>query len=299
MRSLARRMAAGEKPAVLLATSIWCHDAFAGLGIPRALDAQNVDGRAIAERFGHTHPFTRLVRATERRVVRESKLVFCCSDIDAELFGRDYGVPAGKLRVAPNGVRPPPPGVRDPAAERMAAELAGKSILFFMGKLDYAPNVEALAYIAEILLPGLERRLPGRFACLVAGGPRPPAGIRHPLLRFVGQVPEVAPWIGIADLCLAPVFSGSGTRLKVLEYLAAGKPVVATAKAAEGLAVENGRELRLAEKPEFAEAVLRLAQDPSGAQAMATRGLQLVQSAYSWDRTAETWRNGLAPFLHR
>lgn len=298
-RRIARRMAAGEEPAVLLATSIWCHDAFAGLGIPRVLDAQNVDGRAIAERFGPAHPFTRLVRATERRVVRESELVFCCSDIDAELFGRDYGVPAGKLRVAPNGVRPPPPGVRDPAAERMAAELAGKFILFFMGKLDYAPNVEALGFIANALLPELERRMPGRFACLVTGGPRLPDGIRHPLLHYAGQVPEVAPWIGIADLCLAPVFSGSGTRLKVLECLAAGKPVVATAKAAEGLAVENGRELCLAEKPEFAEAVLRLEQDPAGAQAMAERGLRLVQSAYSWDRTAETWRNGLAPFLHR
>lgn len=298
-RRIVRRMAAEKSPAVLLSTSIWCHDAFSGLGIPRVLDAQNVDGRTIAKRFGAGHPFTWMVRATERRVVRESELVFCCSDIDAELFGRDYGVPAAKLRVAPNGAGSLSSGPRDPAAEQMAQELAGKFILFFMGKLDYAPNVEALGFIANILLPELERKRPGRFACVVTGGPRLPNGVRHPLLRYAGQVPEIAPWISIADLCLAPVFSGSGTRLKVLECLAASKPVVATAKAAEGLAVENDRELRLAEKPEFAEAVLLLEQDPAGAQAMATRGLQLVQSTYSWDRTAEIWRSGLAPFLHR
>ena len=297
-RRLARRAAAEQSPSVLLATSIWCHDAFSGLSIPRALDAQNVDGRAIEERFGRAHPFTRLVRAQERRVVREAARIFCCSETDAELFGRDYGVPEDKIRVAPNGVRPARPDVRDSAAERMAGELAGCCVLFFMGKLDYSPNEEALAFLAGTLLPELERRLPGRFACLVAGGPRLPDGVRHPRLRYLGQVPEIAPWLRIADICLAPVFSGSGTRLKVLEYLAAGKPVVATAKAVEGLAVADGREIRLAEKPEFAEAVCGLAQDAAGAQAMADRGRRCVQADYSWERAAEAWRNGLAPLLH-
>ena len=296
-RRMARRVAAAQAPKVLLATSIWCHDAYAGLGIPRALDAQNVDGRAIAERFGPAHPFTRLVRAQERRVAHQAERIFCCSGTDAELFCRDYGVPEAKIRVAPNGVRPPRTGVRDPAAERLAAERAGRCLLLFMGKLDYAPNEEALAFIAKDLLPELERRMPGRFLCLVCGGPRMPAGVHHPALRHLGQVPDVAPWLDLADVCLAPVFSGSGTRLKVLEYLAAGKPVVATAKAAEGLGVADGRELRLAEKPDFAAAVCGLAQETGAARAMAERGRQLAQTGYSWERSAEIWRAGLAPFL--
>jgi glycosyltransferase involved in cell wall biosynthesis len=134
---------------------------------------------------------------------------------------------------------------------------------------------------------------------VVTGGPRLPDGIRHPLLRYPGQVPYVAPWLRVADICLAPVFSGSGTRLEVLEYLAAGKPVVATAKAVEGLTVENGRELALSEKPDFADAVCRLAQDVLGSKNMAERGRRLVEASYSWERTAEIWRNGLAPFLSR
>lgn len=296
-RRTARQTAATQTPQVLLATSIWCHDAYSGLGIPRVLDAQNVDGHAIAERFGPGHPFTRLVRAQERRVTRQVERIFCCSDTDAELFRRDYGIPADKILVAPNGVRPSPAGLRDPQAEHWAGERAGRCYLFFMGKLDYAPNQEALAFIANDLLPELERHLPGRFLCLVSGGPRMPSGIRHPLLHYVGQVPEIAPWLALADICLAPVFSGSGTRLKVLEYLAAGKPVVATAKAAEGLAVADGRELCLAEKPDFAAAVQRLAHEPVPAGDMAERGRQLVQRDYSWERTARIWRDGLAPFL--
>lgn len=296
-RRHARRIAATHTPRVLLATSIWCHDAFAGLGIPRILDAQNVDGRAIAERFGAGHPFTRLVRAQERRVTRQAERIFCCSDTDAEWFRRDYDIPAAKICVAPNGVRPPPTGRRDAQAEQWARERAGRCILFFMGKLDYSPNQEALAFIANELLPELERQRPGMFLCLVSGGPQMPSGISHPLLHHVGQVPEIAPWLALADICLAPVFSGSGTRLKVLEYLAAGKPVVATAKAAEGLAITDGRELCLAEKPDFATMVQRLAQESERAGEMAERGRQLVQRDYSWERTAQIWREGLAPFL--
>ena len=296
-RRIARQTAATHTPQVLLATSIWCHDAFADLGIPRVLDAQNVDGRAIAERFGSSHPFTRLVRAQERRVTRQVERIFCCSATDAEGFRRDYGVPEDKICVAPNGVRPPPTGLRDAQAEQWARERAGRCILFFMGKLDYSPNQEALAFIANELLPELERRLPGRFLCLVSGGPQMPSGIRHPLLHYVGQVPEIAPWLALADICLAPVFSGSGTRLKVLEYLAATKSVVATAKAAEGLAIADGRELCLAEKSDFAATVQRLAQESERARDMAERGRQLVQRDYSWERTAQIWRDGLVPFL--
>lgn len=296
-RRVARRVAAAQAPKVLLATSIWCHDSFAGLGIPRALDAQNVDGRAIAERYGLNHPFTHLVRAQERRVVRQVECLFCCSETDAEIFRCDYGVPDAKIRVAPNGVRPPRTSVRDPAAERLAAERAGRCFLLFMGKLDYAPNEEALGFISKDFLPELERRMPGRFLCLVCGGPEMPAGVHHPALRFLGQVPDVTPWLELADVCLAPVFSGSGTRLKVLEYLSAGKPVVATAKAAEGLNTADGRELRLAEKPDFAAAVCGLVQDAAGARAMAERGRQLAQTGFSWERTADVWRAGLAPFL--
>lgn len=296
-RRAARQTALEEKPAVLVNTSIWCHHVYAGLGIPRVLDAQNVDGRAIAERYGRHHPFTYRVRTVERRVVHESDLVFCCSELDAEHFAADYALPATKLRVAPNGIWLAEPGAEDPAAQEMARQLAGKHILFFMGKLDYAPNIEALAFLTNHLLPELECRRPGKFACVITGGPSLPDGIFHPHLHYAGQVPDVGPWMAMADICLAPIFSGSGTRLKILEYFAAGKTVVATAKAAEGIAAGHDRELVLAGKNDVASAVLQLADDPDRAKVLAERGRQLAEDAYSWERTAAIWREGLVPFL--
>ncbi|MDR0993342.1 MAG: glycosyltransferase family 4 protein [Verrucomicrobiota bacterium] len=296
-RRAARQAARRLRPDVLLNASIWCHDAFSGLKIPRVLDAQNVDALAIAGRFGSTHPFTQLVRRKERQACLESEQIFCCSQTDAEAFQREYGLPESKLTVAPNGVRLPEQPAEDPLANQTAAELAGQIKLFFMGKLDYAPNEEALAFLAEFLLPELERRLPGKVVCLVSGGPGLPAGVWHPALRYIGRVPDVAPWLALADVCLAPVFSGSGTRLKVLEYFAAGKPVVATAKAVEGLDVQDGREFRLAERNHFAEVLLHLLHSLPQASEMAARARQLVQARYSWDQTARIWQAGLAPFL--
>jgi len=296
-RRAARRTVAQYPPQVIIETSIWCHDAFSGCRVPRVLDAQNVDGRTMEERFGRRHYFTRLVRAQERRTVQEVAHVFCCSDIDAEFFCRDYALPDHRVTVAPNGVHLERSPIDDPETAKVRRELDGRCILFFMGKLDYTPNIEALNFIARTVLPELERRMPGRFVCLVSGGPRWPGCAMHPGLRYLGQVPHVAPWIALADICLAPVFSGSGTRLKILEYLAGGKPVVATAKAAEGLALVHGGEVLLAERQCFADAVFQLENNPGAARDMGGRGRLLVQSRYTWEQTSKIWRDGLARII--
>lgn len=300
-RRLARRLAAEWHPSVIVSTSIWCHAAFAGLGIPRVLDAQNVDAATIAERFGPRHPFTRLVARAERRALTESDLVFCCSAIDAGRFRGDYGVPAGKLLVVPNGVTvpdvPPPPS---PDALAMKARDAGKTILYFMGKTDYAPNAEALRWIASVLLPELERRAPGRFACWISGpGPGLPPGADHPAVRWLGRVPEVPPWLAAAGIAIAPVESGGGTRLKILEFLGAGKPLVATPKAAEGIDLRPGADAELVPLAGFADAILALAADPARAASLARSGRAKMLSSYTWQSVHARWRAALAPYLRR
>lgn len=295
-RRNARAAAQAISPSAIVLDSIWCHDAFSGLGIPRVLDAQNVDALAIRERFGKNHPFSKMVHACERRVVSEVDLVFCCSDIDAATMRELYGVDANKLVVAPNGARIADETAEDPAATRFRAIHRDKTVLLFMGKLDYAPNVEALEFVANRLLPALEKRHPGRFVCVVTGGPGLPPTVKHPAVVYAGRVPVVAPWIKMADICLAPVFSGSGTRLKILEYMGLGRPVVATAKAAEGLDVVDGRDVCLAERDGFADAVSALAAAPEKAAEIAARGQQLIKSNYTWDRTAHIWRTALASF---
>ncbi len=293
----ARRAVAGQPP-LIVATSIW---AFIPVrretAIPVVLDAHDVSALALAERFGAGHPFTRQVRRWEGRVVRSARHVFVCSAGDREQMISMYGVAPDRITAVPNGVDLPafavPATDLPPAIER---ELQGKTVLFFMGKLDYQPNRAALRFMNDQLLPALEQARPGRFKLLVCGGPRP-AGAWHPAMLLTGRVPEVLPYVQRADLCLAPLFTGSGTRLKILEYLAAAKPVVATPKAAEGLVAQDNRDLALAPAPEFAARVLALAGDPAAGRALGLAGRELVRQHYDWNAIREQWKTVLGPWL--
>ncbi len=288
------------QPAVVVLTSVW---AWAPLRTmrprpPAVLDAHDVLAAAIEERYGPRHPFARMVAAWEGTVVRGVDMVVACSEKDAEGFRRRYGVAPDKVDVVPNGAdldfdQRAHASVIEPAVER---ELAGaEHVLLFMGKLDYQPNRTALRFLADDVLPRLESS-GGRWRLLVLGGPIP-AGPWPTSFVFAGRVPDVAPYLKRANVCVAPIFSGSGTRLKILEYLAAGRPVVATPKAAEGLAVEHGRHLLLADGTAFAEALVRLARDRGYAEALAQAGRELVATRYSWDASRQRWRQLLARWL--
>lgn len=295
-RAVAQAVARGKPEAIVLG-SIWCLPAFRRCSLPLFLDAQNVDALAVAERFGERHPFTRMVARQERAAVGAVRQVFCCSEVDAAEMRRRYDVPADRLTLAPNGATPrAPDAAADAAADARMAEWRGRCVLFFMGKLDYAPNAEAVEFLRGRLLPELERRAPGRFACLVSGGPAP-AGTSPPNLRFLGVVPSVEPWLRRADICLAPVVSGSGTRLKILEYLAASRATLATDKAAEGLAGRNEKELLIRPPEQFADAILDLAGQPARRAALGAAGRELVARRYAWSATADIWRRTVTAHL--
>lgn len=296
-----RSLVLERRPRLVVLTSIWAWAPLRALPAPppAVLDAHDVLADAVAGRFGPRHPFTRCVAAWERRVVGHVARVIACSERDAAGFCAHYGLPPDRIAVVPNGAEMDHTARarRFAIAPDIASALGGAPfVLFFMGKLDYQPNAAALRFLTDEVMPALERAAPGRFRLLVTGGPpprRPPAG---PVL-FAGRVPDVAPYLDRADLCLAPIFSGSGTRLKILEYMAAAKAVVATPKAAEGIEAETERHLVLAEPAKFAQTILRLADDPARREALGRAGRELVRRLYSWDAIRERWRAALAPWL--
>ncbi|MCX7818950.1 MAG: glycosyltransferase family 4 protein [Kiritimatiellae bacterium] len=296
-----RRTIREVQPAVVVLTSVWAWAPLRGLGHrpPTVLDAHDVLAAAIAERFGPRHPFTRLVGAWEGAVVRAVDHLIVCSDADAAGMCARYGVAKDRVSVVPNGTdldldqraREAP---LDAHVLRRLAD-AGR-VLLFMGKLDYQPNREALRFLADVVLPALDAAAPGRWRLLVVGGPVP-SGRWPAAVVFTGRVPEVAPYLVRADVCVAPIFSGSGTRLKILEAMAAGRPVVATPKAAEGLTAENGRHLLIAEATDFAAAVLRLGEDAELAARIGQSGRELVRAQYSWDASRARWRSVLQRWM--
>jgi glycosyltransferase involved in cell wall biosynthesis len=204
-------------------------------GVPFVLDAPNVEG----ERFRSTGArYWRAVDAYERLVARRARRVFAVSEDDRARF-IDRGIAPSKVQVVPNGVDPdrlhPDEQLRAATRRELGAGDATRLMLFF-GQLDYWPNREALHVIADEVLPRIDAS--GGDVRIVITGKRPPKLPRlfeHPRVTYAGIVPSMLPYLNAADAVMAPLLSGGGTRLKLLESIACGTPVVSTTAGAEGI----------------------------------------------------------------
>jgi glycosyltransferase involved in cell wall biosynthesis len=115
-------------------------------------------------------------------------------------------------------------------------------------------------------------------------------------LVLTGYLDDVRPTVARSWACVVPLRVGGGTRLKVLEAMALGTPVVSTSKGAEGLEVTSGEDILIADEPaDFADATLRLLDDPALRAELAANGRRLVRGRYGWDQIGEE----LNRFLHQ
>jgi glycosyltransferase involved in cell wall biosynthesis len=221
-----------------------------------------------------------LTRWAEGRLLRHADLPTAVSEVDRGRFEMLYGI---RPILLPNGVDAAAfDGASDGDAEtiRRVHGLDGPVVLF-MGLPAYPPNGEAIDFLVKEVFPAVVRNRPPA-KLVILGGPLDRA---QPWLVGPGQVPfrAIPAYLKASDVCVAPVFSGSGTRLKILEYMAAGKPVVSTAKGAEGLEVRDGENILLAESgEETASRILDLIGDASAAEAVGRRGRDLVRAKYDW-----------------
>ena len=185
----------------------------------------------------------------ERAVCREMDLCVAVSEVDAGLLRR---AGARAVAVCPNGTDAVP---RLPPPHRAAGE---PMRLLFVGNGEFQPNARGLEWLIERVLPRVSGSVP--IALDVVG--RPPARrVMAPGVHYHGQVPELRPYYERSHAALAPIPFGSGTRLKIVEAMAHGRPVVSTSAGAEGLPVRAGRHyLQGDTDAAFAEALLRLAE---------------------------------------
>lgn len=200
--------------------------------------------------------------------------------------------PGLAIDVVPNGV-----DVRRFAPLNGAGE---PDRLLFSGTLDYPPNAEGIAWFADEILPRLRARRPG--VTLTVVGRNPPRRIQalanDPAIEVTGWVDDLAPYQEAAAVAIAPLRSGSGTKLKVLEALGVGRPLVATSVGAEGLDVADGVHLLVRDDPQaFADGVAELLEDRERAAALARAGRELVVARYDWDVLAELMHRSLRRWL--
>lgn len=222
----------------------------------------------------------RKLMAYERRVCRAADRVVAVSEADREALQRL--APGLQVAVVPNGVdleflRPdavlPQADMQQPA-------------LVFTGKMDYRPNVDAVVWFVEAVLPLIRAAVPAAHFYVVGQKPHPRLAslADHPAVTLTGRVPDVRPYIAGAAVYVVPLRIGGGTRLKVLEAMAMGQAIVSTRLGCDGFPFQDGREVIFADEPAgFAAQVLRLLRDREAAAQLGQRARAYVAAHFGWD----------------
>ncbi len=214
----------------------------------------------------------------ERKVTAQVAHAIISSVTDQKTIG-----PFKNLSVVPNGVNcPDSPIVHIKDAEKLS--------IIFVGNMGYEPNIAAITYFAQNVLPMLRSR--HADSELIVIGPNPPAKLVRTYsqtgVKFLGYVPDLNEYLERATVSIAPMRSGSGIQNKVLEAMAAGIPVVATTVGLGGLRAIPGEHLLVADTPyDFTDAILRILHNPSLRQDLVRKARELVKDFYSWEASVQ------------
>jgi glycosyltransferase involved in cell wall biosynthesis len=228
----------------------------------------------------------RKVRRCEARACSHATMTIAVSDDDRARLQAD--APAARTTTIPTGV--------DVAYFRPQQGPEIPSRLVFSGSMDWYPNEDAVLFWAHEMLPRVRREIPTVSLTVVGRnpGPRVRALASEAGIHVTGTVADVRPYIAESSLYVVPLRVGGGTRLKIFEALAMGKPVLSTTVGAEGLGVTPGQHLVLADGPDaFSAAVVELLRDPARRAALGAAGRQLVEERYAWPRVARIFEGHL------
>lgn len=217
------------------------------------------------------------IKQFERELCRTADFVIAVSPEDGQ--GLRALDPQARVYVVPNGIF-----VDDYTNDEQSLSL-GEQALVFTGKMDYRPNVDAMLWFADHILPAVRKRCTD--ATLYIVGQKPHERLNSLRARdgiqLSGWVPHVQPYLNAAAVYVAPLRMGSGTRLKILEAMASGCAVVATSVAASGLLPEIRQQMIIADDaPTFAKAILALLNNPEGRRQLGTAARHAIREYYDW-----------------
>jgi len=198
------------------------------------------------------------------------------SELDRSLLSEI--APGARFTVVPNGV--------DTAYFHAMPPNASHRVVF-AGRLDQYSNRDAILHFAAHAWPGIRERFAD--ATLDVLGMNPPPELvamagRDASIRVHGFVPDVRPYFAEAAVAVCPIRDGGGTRVKILDNLAMGKPIVSTSISVEGIDVVPGRDFLVADSPaEFVEQVARIFGDARLRKSLSENSRRLAEARYSWD----------------
>ena len=261
----------------------------AAASVPLLVDLVDVDSAKwtdYAQR--HAWPLSWLYRregerllAYERAVVARAQRSFLVTDNEVALFNRLAPECAGRVDALCNGVDAeffrPQPGLASPYPP-------GEQAVVFTGAMDYWPNIDAVTWFVQDMLPALRQRWPALRLHIVGRSPAPAVrALAGQAVAVSGTVPDVRPYLQHAAVVVAPLRLARGVQNKVLEAMAMGRPVVAARSCADAIGARDGADLHAAESAaDFVTAVTRLLAEPAHAGAVGAAGRQFVLARYGW-----------------
>ena len=225
-----------------------------------------------------------LSRGVENELLRLCDAHTVCSEREREVL--HARVREARIEVVGNGVD----------CDFFAANSASageRCDVLFMGRMDYHANVDAALFFVDKVWPLIQARRPELRLVIVGAQPaKPILALRNRGITVTGTVDDVRPYYQSALTSVVPLRVGGGTRLKVLEAMAAGTPVISTTLGAEGLAITPGKDILIADSPEaIAEAVVSLQGGSPQWSEISANGRRLVRTRYDWSVVGEIlWR---------
>jgi glycosyltransferase involved in cell wall biosynthesis len=256
---------------------------------PFVLSAHNVEARKFpsyaraAGKSGRRDAWVRYIERAERRAISECDLVLAVSDDDRQKLVRRYSVPESRVVVVPNGADTERLREFSDEERRRARKdlgLPDRPTVVFVGS-NVPPNRAAHGWIERAA------RNCRRFTFLVVG----PVASRRAAENLVaaGLVDDVLPYLRAADFSLCPIEHGGGTKIKLLEALAAGLPTVAFPESVLGLPLRDGVDVVVAEKSDsaIASALTGLAAEPARAKRIGRAATELIAERFGWVQIAD------------
>jgi sugar transferase (PEP-CTERM/EpsH1 system associated) len=219
--------------------------------------------------------------AAERRYLRKADRVVTVSENDRQAFARFMD--PQKLSVMETGT--------DTEFFQPSGEDELPNSLVFTGSMDWLPNEDGIIYFVNEIFPLILRKAPDATLCVV--GRNPSRRLQELVSRvanvqLTGRVEDVRPYVAQRSVYIVPLRIGGGTRLKIFEAMSMAKAVVSTSIGAEGLPVNDGEHLLLADSPaSFADSTLRLLGSASQRSHIGQAARHLVENKYSWAMVSE------------
>jgi glycosyltransferase involved in cell wall biosynthesis/2-polyprenyl-3-methyl-5-hydroxy-6-metoxy-1,4-benzoquinol methylase len=266
-------------------------------------DSQNVEGllrTSLLDDGNFGTEIAKNVVRIEYELCQNCDLILACSHEDRELFHKLYNIPFSKIAIVPNGVftdkiQNLSDSKRGTARKKL--NIGNSPLVIFMGS-SYVPNTEAARFIIDKLareMPDVKFAICGGVGDQFSQEELSEKNITNVILTGFLKESEKLDYLAASDLAINPMFSGSGTNIKMFDFMAAGLPVISTPIGARGIFQGSETAIHICTAEEFTSSIQQVINDKNYNQVLGKSARSLVERKYAWQRIS----NNLGLLLHR